>query len=154
MLENAQKLCQCGFLKDRITDAVFHCFPASPQAVTYRAVIHGTTSVNSSRLISHIEQWIAEGTNVIIQQMLLRVDGSCTVAVGSLEDEECPLNNPNSPIASKNNDNSFAFIGGALAIGIIAGISITSFISIITLCLLRHRAHKKGVQSSPGKRYF
>ena len=110
--------------------------------MTYHATIHGTASTNSSQLISHIEQWTDGGTNIIIQQAVLRVNGSC------------PLSNPKSPTASKSDDNYFAIIGGALVIGIIAGVSITSFIAIIVCCVLRHRAHtvKKNAQSSPQKK--
>ena len=155
VLESVQNLCQCGFLRDRITGGEFRCFSASPQTVTYRAMIHGTASTNSSQLISHIEQWTDRGTNLIIQQTVLRVNGSSTDATTTLEDEECPLSNSNSPTTSKSNDNCFTFIGGALVIGIIAGVSVTSFIAIIICCVLRHRAHsvKKNVESSPGIRY-
>ena len=155
VLENTRELCQCGsFLRDRITDEVFQCFPASPQAVTYHAVIHGTASANSSQLIAHIEQWTAEGTNIIIQQVLLRVDGSCAVTVSSLVDEECQLRNSYSQ--SKNNklnNVAAALIGGTLAIGIITGVTVTSFIAIMTCCLFKHRSHKKSVQNSHGRRY-
>lgn len=139
LLENTQKLCRCGFLNDRITDAVFRCFPDSPQEVIYRANMHGTTSANSTQLVSHIKQWTTEGTNVIIQQMLLRVDGSYSTI-------ECPINNLSS-------DNSFAFIGGALTIGIIAGVSVTSIIAVIICYVLRHRARKRNAPTSPRKRY-
>ena len=157
VLENIQSFCHCGFLNDRITGRGFHCLSASPQAVTYRATIHGTASTDSSQLISHIEQWTDGGTNIIVQQAVLRarVNESCTDVTTTPEDEECPLSNPTSPTASKSN-NYFAFIGGALVIGIIAGVSITSFIAIIICCVLRHRARtaKKNAQSSPPKRYF
>lgn len=152
-----QNLCQCGLLRDRITDGMFRWFPASPQgAVTYRAMIHGTASTNSSQLVSHIERWIEGGTNVIIRHALLRVNGSCRDTTTTPGDGgDGPLSNPNSPTTSRsNNNNSFVLIGVALVIGIIAGASITSLIAIITCCILRHRAHKKkNTHSSPGKRY-
>ena len=157
--ESIQNLCQCDLLRDRITDEVFRWFSASesPQgAVTYRAMIHGTASTSSSQLISHIEQWIGGGTNVIIRQELLRVNGSCRDTTTTPGDGgDGPLSNPNSPTAtgSNNNNNSFVLIGVALVVGIIAGASITSLIAIITCCALRHRAHqKKNTLSSPGKR--
>jgi hypothetical protein len=153
--ESIQNLCQCVFLKDRITDAGW--FPASPQAVvTYSAVIHGTVSTSSSELVSHIKRWVEGGTNLIIRQELLRVNGSCRDTVTTLPGNgEGPLNNPNSPTASRSNNNYFVLIGVALAIGIIAGAFITSIIAIIICCVLRHRAHQKTTtQSSPGIRYF
>ena len=71
VLENTQELCQCGFVRDRISGEVFRCFPSSPQAVTYRAVLHGTASATSSQLISHIKQWTAEaGAAITVQRII------------------------------------------------------------------------------------
>ena len=61
------------YIGDRITDEVFRCFPDSPHAVTYRALLHGTTSANSSELISHIEQWMTEGAIIMVQRVLMTI---------------------------------------------------------------------------------
>ena len=126
---NVQERCQCGFVRDRVTDEVFRCFPASPQAVTYRAVLHGIASATSSELISHIELWTAEGAVIRIQQVLLEVDGSCDVAISSLKDEECL-----SPFNSVNPFNSAAIIGGTVAMAMLLLVFVAALVTAFLLC--------------------
>ena len=134
VLENTQELCQCDFTSDRLTDDVFQCFPASPHAVTYRAALHGTASANSAQLISHIEQWTAEGAAVTIQQVLLRVDGSCAVAVSSLVEEECQLRNTRSDLSSSNTIIVTGSItGGAALVTVIITVMIVATITIVRI---------------------
>ena len=158
VVENILSLCQCGFLNDRITEEEFHCVPASPQTVIYRARIHGTATNYSAQLASHIGQWTKGGTNLVIQQVVLRVNGFCTdTSTQTPENEECPLStSPSSPTSKSSGDsNSFAFIGVASVVGVITGASITSLIAGVTCCVLRRRrARQKNAPSSPGQKYF
>ena len=148
MLDNVEKLCDCGFTSDRVTDEVFQCFPASPQAVTYRATLHGTAAFDTAQLISHIEQWIdtGRGATVTTQQVLLRVDGSCTVAVSSLVDEECQERNAESV------SDSFGRIVviGSLSGGIVGAIIVTAiFVTlIVTICVRKNRLKHNGERYS------
>ena len=61
---NVEQICHCEFTRSHTTNSAFQCFLDSPQAVTYRAVLHGTTSASSSGLISFIEQWISDGVTI------------------------------------------------------------------------------------------
>lgn len=143
-MDSTQELCECSITSDRITNGVFQCFPASPDAVTYRAKLHGTTSANSTQLISHVEQWTAQGAAINIQQVLLRVDGSCRVAVSALVDDECQKRSVRSDSTNGNdNNNNIIFIisGGVLAT-VITVVIIVIVIATVVVCLRRNK-HKK-----------
>lgn len=147
VLESTQELCQCGFISDRLTNEVFQCFPASPEAVTYRATLHGTTSANSTQLISHIEQWTAEEAAAItIQQVLLRVDGSCTVAVSSLVDDECQKRNTRSD--SEPASSNVIIISGVALATVIIVVIVVIIVSTVAICI------KKSKQKENQERYF
>ena len=152
VVDNTQELCRCGFVRDRISSEVFRCFPASPQAVTYRAVLHGTTNATSSQLISQIEQWTAEvGATITIQRILLEVDGSCVVAVSSLTDEECQLRNADLA-KSSSNINIGAIIGGVAAALVI--LLLVFVLTVISVFLVRnHRTKRKPSQPNDSTRY-
>ena len=84
-----QQRCQCGFTQDQITSSVFRCFSDSPQAVTYRALLHGTANASSSDIISHIGQWIFEGAAISIQNVLIDIDTNCVLEIASNFDKLC-----------------------------------------------------------------
>ena len=144
VMDSTQELCECSITSDRITNGVFQCFPASPDAVTYRAKLHGTTSANSTQLISHVEQWTAQGAAINIQQVLLRVDGSCRVAVSALVDDECQKRSVRSDSTNGNDNNNiiiFIISGGVLAT-VITVVVIVIVIATVVVCLRRNK-HKK-----------
>lgn len=141
IMDSTQELCQCGVTSDRITNEVFQCFPASPDAVTYRAKLHGTASANSTQLISHIEQWTAQGAAINVQQVLLRVDGSCRVAVSALVDDECLKRSVRSDSTNGNDNNIFIISGGVLA-AVIVVVVIVIVIATAAVCLRRNK-HKE-----------
>ena len=166
VLDKIEKSCRCGFIRDRITDEIFRCFPASPQSMTYRVIIHGTAGATSTQLISHIEQWTAEGATVIINQILLSVDTSCSVATSSIRtNEECPkvLSTasgadfaPATLISSEsvltkltNGDTGIevpAIIGGSIVAMIIVVIAIASAVMAITILILKNHHTDKNSQ--------
>ena len=144
VMDSTQELCECSITSDRITNGVFQCFPASPDAVTYRAKLHGTTSANSTQLISHVEQWTAQGAAINIQQVLLRVDGSCRVSVSTLVDDECQKRSVRSDSTNGNDNNNiiiFIISGGVLA-AVITVVVIVIVIATVVVCLRRNK-HKK-----------
>ena len=144
VLRETQELCQCGFTSDRLTNEVFQCFPVSPEAVTYRAKLHGTISDNSTQLISHMEQWTAEGAAITIQQVLLRVDGSCTVAVSALVDEECQKRNIRSTDSTTRNSNNtiIAAISGGVLTTVIIVVVLVTIITTLAICA-RKKKHQE-----------
>ena len=91
IIDSITDRCRCGFVRDRLSDEVFQCFDASPQAVTYHAVLHGTASATSSQLISHIEQWTTEGATITVQHTQLKITRTCAVTVPSFAaGQQCP----------------------------------------------------------------
>ena len=87
ILDNVESRCQCGFVRDRITNQTFQCTDNAPEAVAYFATIHGTASVNSSTLISYIEQWAS--TNNAIVTTLYEVLNISIVDPGTTNGECC-----------------------------------------------------------------
>ena len=162
VISKVQELCQCSFIRDRISKEVFRCFPASPQAVAYRAAIHGTASLNSSKLVSLIEEWTAQRAAIIIQRIVLNVDSSCAVAIPSiLFEKECPtrdttdsesrvttVSNQESPQLSHSgtDNNSGAIIGGSTAVVTIIVIAIAVII-IAVFMLKKCHSNKSSLQS-------
>ena len=116
-----EQRCQCGFTQDQITSSAFQCFPDSPQAVTYRAVLHGTANASSSDIISHIEQWISEGVAISVQNDLINVDTNCVIEISSDDDSEC----------SGSSASSFSFLLYIIVSGAAGGLLL-----ILVLCTL------------------
>lgn len=89
---NINQCCQCGLSHENITDGVFRCFSASPQAVTFRAILQGAAKASSSEIATHIKLWISNDITIRVQSVLINVDSSCTVTISSFDDKECQLN--------------------------------------------------------------
>ena len=88
MVQNTERLCQCGFNVEHITDYAFQCFPNSDQQVTFRAKLHETVHATSVQLIQDIEFWINQGTSIAVQGVRVNVD-ICPVVISSFEDPQC-----------------------------------------------------------------
>ena len=89
MVQNTERLCQCGFNAEYITDYAFQCFPNSDQQVTFRARLHGTAHATSSQLIEYIQQWVNREMPVAVQGIRVNID-TCPVAITSFGDAQCP----------------------------------------------------------------
>ena len=132
-------LCQCEFsgktFHDVDTTAAFQCFDNSPTAVTFRGEIGSTMGVNSSQVISYMEQWVATNPTIVIQSSRLSVDSGCNVKIDSFNDPEC-----GTMISTMNDDRSdstgtiIGVVGGVLATLIIA-VSLT----VVVVLLVRTR---------------
>ena len=110
IISNINQYCQCGLSHDKITDGVFHCFSSSPQAVTFRAILHGTTKASSSEIISLIKEWISNDITIPVQSVLINVDSRCTPIISSFDDGECQLKSK-----QPRNDNVSAIIDGSVS---------------------------------------
>ena len=127
-----QERCRCVFTRDRITDGVFQCFPDSPQAVTYRATLHGTAELSALGLLDFIKDWSKNddsATDIRVDSILLRVDHVCDVTITSISDEECGLNDDSS---SSNNPMLTIILGmvGGVAVMLI----LVMFMIVISFC--------------------
>lgn len=89
IISNVESRCGCAFTEDRLTQRGFQCFASSPDAVTYRVVLHSTREASVQDLTQDIEQWIQEGAPISVQFLLLAIDSSCDVAISSFSDAEC-----------------------------------------------------------------
>ena len=156
--DSVEDHCQCGFVPDRITDEAFQCIDSTPEAVVYVATIHGTTSINSSQLISRIiEQWATDGATVTILHEVLnvsRVDpsstfmGECCTEVtmptevttnsGSLESS---LNETQHEDNKDNNNSIVLFI--IVGVGSGGGVVIIGIIMIVVIVVIMKCRHRK-----------
>lgn len=120
--------------------------------MTYRAIIHGTAGATSTQLISYIEQWTAKGATVIIDQILLGVNASCSVAIISIStNEECPkaISVSSVSVVFKPTDTDVgvtAIIGGSTVAVIVVIVTASAVVIILALVLKNHHADKNNQQ--------
>ena len=142
IISNINQRCQCGLSHDKITDGVFSCFSSSPQAVTFRAILHGTAKASSSEIISLIEEWISNDITISVQSMLINVDSRCMAIISSFDDGECQLKSKQS-----RNGSVSAVIGGSVSALLLVLILACGTIIIILLLLLwikkRHQEYSR-----------
>ena len=89
IINNIDPRCGCVLNEDHFTNRGFQCFSSSPQAVTYRAELHGTLQASVPDLIVYLEEWISSEVTISVQFLILSIDESCTVEVSSTAEEEC-----------------------------------------------------------------
>ena len=90
VVEKVVSLCpDCGFTDDSIGKPSFSCYPNTPAFVTYRARLEGTSLTDSYHFISLIEQWVSDGTSVIVTGVLMKVDTKRLVEISDLSEDEC-----------------------------------------------------------------
>jgi hypothetical protein len=129
IISNINRYCLCGLSRENITDGVFRCFPASPQAVTFRAVLHGGTNASSSELSLYVEQWIRNDVTIPVESVLINVDSKCMIAISSFDDEECQINSEQTM-----NNSLSAVIGGTVA-GLLLLLLLSSVVIIALLIM-------------------
>ena len=135
IISNINQCCQCGLSRENITNGVFRCFPASPQAVTFRALLHGGPKVSSSELALCIEKWISNDVTIPVKSVLTNIDSSCTVVISSFDDRECQDSSKQVEVA--NDGNLPAIIGGTVSCLLL--FLILGGLTIIGLLWLRNR---------------
>ena len=140
-----EQRCQCGFTQDQITSSAFQCFLDSPQAVTYRAILHGTANASSSNIISHIEQWISEGAAISVQNVLINVDTTCVLEIASNLDSECTVSDAVTMVAKEFSNVASGVIGGVVTIVFIV-IALMAIVGAIALLLKLRK--KRLIQTS------
>ena len=91
VINELQQLSQCNLAANVINNGGFICFMQSPQYVTYRAKIQGTTNVAALELISYIEQWVTSGAILNVRAQFLNLQPFCTVPIISADEDECEI---------------------------------------------------------------
>ena len=84
-----EDVCACDFTVSLITESGFQCTANDDGTVAFLAKLHGTYHANSSELISLLEQWIASGASINVQNVHLTVDPMCDVQIDSFVDPRC-----------------------------------------------------------------
>ena len=144
IVANVEQRCNCGLYQDHITNSAFQCFPDSPQAVTYRAVLHGTSSASSSKILRHIEQWITEGTTVSILNVIYNVDQNCVLLIYSNRDNECKMADESiQPAVSSGN-----LTGGVRAGTVATVLTVTPAMTIILTAVYFTKKRKKNFRQN------
>ena len=165
IVSNVEQRCRCGFTSSQIRQGGFQCFSDSEDAVTYRAELYENGRATVSELVRSIEDWITEdgGVGILIQSLLVRVDGSCVVMLSSIVEAECqpqPVHvstttrtevSPNEPVASGGPDTG-AIVGGIVAIVVVLILAITISTITVTALVLRSRRDALKLQEPP-RRY-
>ena len=82
--------CHCKIdMNTAIKNGGFQCFANSPEIVTYRAQIQGTSEVAALDLVQILQQWVSTKPSINIKAQILNVKSSCPVLIASLREEEC-----------------------------------------------------------------
>ena len=127
MVQNTERLCQCGFNAAYITDYAFQCFPNSDQQVTLRAKLHGTAPTTSSQLIEGIQQWVKTGTSIAVQGVRMNID-ICPVAISSFEDPQCL----DEPTSQSDFSSTAAIVGGVVTVVLIFAVTVIIIAALVT----------------------
>ena len=124
---------------DRIRNEGFQCFPSSPDAVTYRAELHGTLEASVPDLIEDITEWLSSGASISVQLQRLTIDSSCSVAISSFNENECMATG-----TATNGPSTGVVIG--VAIGVIVSIVVAITIIILVIVILHHKNRRDTVE--------
>ena len=87
--EELSASCQCQITNDTIDEESFACSEASPNTVTYRARLSGTSERDSASLISLIEDWVSTGPTIHVRGVLMLLGDNCSSAISDLSEGEC-----------------------------------------------------------------
>ena len=129
-----------------IDEAHFVCATGSPTHVTYRARLVGTSEIDSEHLMSLIQEWARNGTNLSVDNEVVEVEEDCRVAISSPSQEMCTEMNRNKSIDSITETSDSAhndiigIIGGSMAALLVAGV--LTAIAIAGL-IFKFRSRKK-----------
>ncbi len=72
-----------------ITNGGFQCFADTPELVTFRAQIHGSSEIAALNLVQIIQEWVLSGPSINIKSQILNVKSSCPVLITALRENEC-----------------------------------------------------------------
>ena len=160
MVQNTERLCQCGFNAEHITEDAFQCFPNSDRQVTFRARLRETTHATSIQLIEYIQQWVNTEIPVAVQGVRVNID-ICPVAITSFQDPQCPeatqptfdTTQTTSTMLTTSNSTTTetttaAIVGGVVAVMIVLILAMT-FI-VIAVLVTKNRKNKYSTDQDVG----
>ena len=129
----------CGITSDIIDMQSFRCFPDSPSHVTYRARLEGTSGIDSSSLISLIEDWVRGGADIVVTGLLMKINSKCSVQISSLSEGECSETTDTKTESAGNTISPGAIIGGVVAVILLIAI----MIMVVLILKYRHGNSEK-----------
>ena len=165
MVQNTERLCQCGFNAENITDSAFQCFQSLGKQVTFQARLHGTANVTSIQLIEYIQQWISTEIHVVVQGVRLDID-MCPVAITSF-DPQCPETTqptsgtthttltmlPNSMETTSNStttETALLYTTASIVGGVVVVLILAMTFIIIAVLVTKNRKHKYSADQDVG----
>ena len=137
---------RCGCLLDTssIDYILFTCSTVDPSAVLlhvwvtlYLPILESAETVEAIK--SAVQEWTSTSPQLLIDEQILVVDGSCQPVVNSFLDPECGMTETSAPSLELFDDLTIAIVMGILAIPFI----ILVVILIITCCILCHTKCKQ-----------
>ena len=145
-MEKLNALCpDCGVSEADIDKQSFSCYPESPSYVTYQARLEGTYETESGHLISLIGQWVGDGSGIIVNEVLMKVDPKCSVAISGLSEEECI---PEPGQDDQPQSSTFPTTIGVIVVVVVLIIAIATTIIIIAVLVLRNRRAAYSLKNS------
>ena len=85
--------CKCGITVDNFDNEQLTCSNKSLNTVSYQAQIMGSADINSTTIVSLIEDWIASTPAISVLGVLVGVGEECTVDVTDLSSGVCTKRN-------------------------------------------------------------
>ncbi len=85
LTQGIESQCACGFNSSLVLNSFMVCFDASPNYVTYRAVLTGSESVSTIQLARLMEKWVENDPIVVVQRAGLSATNSCPVVIANLK---------------------------------------------------------------------
>ena len=119
--------CDCSATTGILNEAVFLC-TSDPEVVVYQAIVTGTSSIGCSEIVHLMTEWVRnENPNVLVQNNLLTVDGSCAVEIESFG------NTPECVDQQEESDDKMIYIIGGAGAGAVALIIL--LLILISVCV-------------------
>ena len=141
LAQGIESLCGCGFNTTFITNTLLQCFEIdSPQHVTYRAVLMETDHTTTAELVSYIKQWTTDTPSLVVRNVHLDINTTCSVVIVDFNSPECSEAPPAVTLHG-------GIIGGAIA-GVFVLVAIVAAVIVIVLVARHRKTGSKNVQTS------
>ena len=121
--------CQCQITNDTIDEESLACSEASPNSVSYRARLSGTSERDSASFISLIEDWVSTGPTIRVRGVLMWMGEECSTAISDLSEGVCS--------SSEAQTSTGAIVGGVTAVVVVLVVVVA--VAVIIVLIMRHR---------------
>ena len=126
LAQNIVRRCEdCQFNSTFLSDSQLRCFDESPQIVTFRTQLSGTTQTSTVELVSYIELWISDSEGVVVEGVFLGFQTTCSLVINSLDAVECPGGSTDA------NDNLGGIVGGVMVAVLLFILVVLAIVTLI-----------------------